>query len=157
MSDTVIAPDLRERHEQLSKQLRGSKAQQRYAQFTHELIERVSKAEARNELLLKRMDETGDDRTPREVANLLRWNEEKAIKIAQLEAKLAALDWTPITESNLPKAGDEVMRFQADKIRQTVYAVDGTEEQNTLIICLARGDTHFRPINPPQPTVKEEK
>ena len=48
MSDTVIAPDLRERHEQLSKQLRGSKAQQRYAQFTHELIERVSKAEQEN-------------------------------------------------------------------------------------------------------------
>ena len=78
-------------------------------------------------------------------------------RISELEAKLAALDWTPITESNLPKVGDEVMRFQADKIRQTVYAVDGTEEQNTLIICLARGDTHFRPINPPQPTVKEEK
>ena len=48
MADTVIAPDLRERHEQLSKQLRGSKAQQRYAQFTHELIERVSKAEQEN-------------------------------------------------------------------------------------------------------------
>ena len=48
MSDRVIAPDLRERHEQLSKQLRGSKAQQRYAQFTHELIERVSKAEQEN-------------------------------------------------------------------------------------------------------------
>ena len=48
MPDVVIAPDLRERHEQLSKQLRGSKAQQRYAQFTHELIERVSKAEQDN-------------------------------------------------------------------------------------------------------------
>ena len=73
-------------------------------------------------------------------------------RVAELEAKLAALDWTPITESNLPKVGDEVMRFRADKIRQTVYAVDGTEEQNTLIICLARGDTHFRPINPPPPS-----
>ena len=37
MADVVIAPDLRERHERLSKQ---------YAQFTHEMIERVSKAEA---------------------------------------------------------------------------------------------------------------
>ena len=75
--------------------------------------------------------------------------EEASERIKELEAKLAALDWTEITESNLPKVGDEVMRFRADKIRQTVYAVDGTEEQNTLIICLARGDTHFRPINPP--------
>ena len=48
MPDVVIAPDLRERHERLSQQLRGSKAQQRYAQFTHELIERVSKAEQEN-------------------------------------------------------------------------------------------------------------
>ena len=29
-------------------------------------------------------------------------------RIAELEAELAALDWTPITESNLPKVGDEV-------------------------------------------------
>ena len=144
MSDTVIAPDLRERHEQLSKQLRGSKAQQRYAQFTHELIERVSKAEARNELLLKRMDETGDDRTPREVANLLRWNEEKAIKIAQLEAKLAALDWTPITESNLPKVGDEVLYGNGTRVSPVIceYEFDVWE---------ANKDTHFRAINPPPP------
>ena len=56
MADTVIAPDLRERHEQVSKQLRGSKAQQRYAQFTHELIERVSKAEQDNVALRAKIE-----------------------------------------------------------------------------------------------------
>ena len=60
MADTVIAPDLRERHEQLSKQLRGSKAQQRYAQFTHELIERVSKAEQENVALRAKFQQISD-------------------------------------------------------------------------------------------------
>ncbi len=30
-------------------------------------------------------------------------------RVAELEAKLAALDWTPITESNLPKAGRYIL------------------------------------------------
>ena len=56
-SEIVIAEDLRERHEKLSKQLRGSIAQQRYAQFTHELIERLSRAEQELAALRTRLEQ----------------------------------------------------------------------------------------------------
>lgn len=60
--------------------------------------------------------------------------------------ELLPLRWTPISPDNLPKVGDEVMRLQANRPIH-VYAVH--DENNSLVNCQARGDTHFRPINAP--------
>ncbi len=66
-------------------------------------------------------------------------------RVAELEAKLAALDWTPITESNLPKVGDEIAAFTgmtADiRIARVEYSWGALTEF---------GWTHFRPINAPK-------
>ena len=66
-------------------------------------------------------------------------------RIKELEAKLAALDWTPITESNLPKLGDEVGRQNSSGI-WLAYTVETNADYR---FWHALGYTHFRPINPP--------
>ena len=65
-------------------------------------------------------------------------------RISELEAKLAALDWSPITESNLPKVGDEVLYGNGTRVSPVIceYEFDVWE---------ANKDTHFRAINPPPP------
>ena len=70
-------------------------------------------------------------------------------RIKELEAKLAALDWTPITESNLPKVGDEVLRQR--KIGYSLVTVDNAvaPDETTYDEWVALQYTHFRPINPP--------
>ena len=63
----------------------------------------------------------------------------------------ALAKWTPIDAAHLPKSGDEIMRFKGDVDPTHVYAVFA--EPLSYEHCIARGDTHFRPVNAPaQPT-----
>ena len=75
-------------------------------------------------------------------------------KIAELQAQLAALSWTRITEQNLPKVGDEVLCF--DEEGSLVYEVTSI---HTLFSAQKwkdeRAMTHRRPINPPTPPGEE--
>ena len=73
------------------------------------------------------------------------WVQESIERISELEAKLAALDWTPITESNLPKLGDEVGRQNSSGI----WLASTVETNADYRFWDALGYTHFRPINPP--------
>ena len=77
--------------------------------------------------------------------NLLYERNEALGKVIELEAKLAALDWTEITESNLPKLGDEVGRQNSSGI-WLAYTVETNADYR---FWHALGYTHFRPINPP--------
>lgn len=66
-------------------------------------------------------------------------------RIAELEARLASLSWTPITPGNLPKVGDEVYgRYSSGE--HYVFICTGKElpEAWAASIC-----THFRALNPP--------
>lgn len=77
--------------------------------------------------------------------------------IKELEAQLAALQWQPITESNLPKAGDEVMRLNTSTGNILKYGeleVFAAEALCDFLILEAKdyadtGWTHFRPIGAP--------
>lgn len=66
-------------------------------------------------------------------------------EIAALRSKLAALDWRPITEADLPKVGDELLGM-CDKV-QKVYA---NEEAYDIERWKQTYWTHFRAINPPE-------
>ncbi len=79
-------------------------------------------------------------------------------RIKELEAKLAALDWTPITESNLPKVGDEVYAATTSNVFYpdscgTVYAPEREDDLRPFLGWVGSpafpSFTHFRPINPP--------
>lgn len=66
-------------------------------------------------------------------------------RIAELEAKLAACEWRPITPEDLPKVGDEVFTRYLEAHTIAPRAEDGIWEN-----CANRTWTHFRAINPPQ-------
>ena len=81
----------------------------------------------------------------------------KAQRIRELEAQLAALDWTPITESNLPKVGDEVLDrsfSDPDEFMITIVAHDWDARQ--LNPALA-GYQFRRPIAAPAGESRKEK
>lgn len=61
-------------------------------------------------------------------------------RVAELEAKLAALDWTPITESNLPKVGDTARRTEEVTVFGDSWDFSDWMEHKFV---------DFRPINPP--------
>ena len=63
-----------------------------------------------------------------------------ANELAELEAKLAALDWTPITESNLPKVGDTARRTEEVTVFGDSWDFSDWMEHKFV---------DFRPINPP--------
>jgi hypothetical protein len=69
-------------------------------------------------------------------------------RIERLTAQLADLQWTPITETNLPKVGDEVL------LRDSKYWVEGVSNPDANDFTLEHwqnlGVTHFRPINAPK-------
>jgi hypothetical protein len=67
-------------------------------------------------------------------------------RIAELEAQLAVLDWTPITPENLPKVGDETL----DEDGCVDRAIE-TDRDTTAKEWLYTGFTHRRPINAPRP------
>ena len=71
-------------------------------------------------------------------------------QVAELEAQLKALDWTPITAENLPKKGDILAKFRKTKTGKPMgwcFTLDYWDNFNALRL---RGWTHFRPNNPPQ-------
>ena len=70
--------------------------------------------------------------------------EDLSARILELEAQLAALDWTPITAENLPKAGDETINTSGYVMLKG--RVTDLWNVNTWI---DNRWTHFRPINPP--------
>jgi hypothetical protein len=72
---------------------------------------------------------------------------ESAVRIRDLEAKLAALDWKPITHGNMPKEGDEVFRKRQDWITVDAVVPDDTSYEEWI---KRLKYTHFRPINPPK-------
>ena len=61
-------------------------------------------------------------------------------RIKELEAKLAALDWTEITESNLPKVGDTARRTEEVTVFGDSWDFSDWMEHKFV---------DFRPINPP--------
>jgi len=71
-------------------------------------------------------------------------------RIRELEARLRDLDWTPISESNLPRAGDEVGRRKLDGL--WIIHLVGSDER--LQFWTFWGWTHRRPINAPDRTAK---
>jgi hypothetical protein len=87
------------------------------------------------------------------VDNLTHERDEAKSRIAELEARLALLDWTPITPENLPKLGrDEVGRWRLMSrtwlvcdVADTPWKGDATAEQYKSL-----NWTYFRPINPPR-------
>jgi hypothetical protein len=102
-----IAQDLTEKHERLIKLSRGSKAQQRYARFQLQLIERTSRA----------------------------------------EAALEALQWTPITDRDIP---DEPCEF-APKNFSFIEVSDAIPLQHlNSVYLIDEGFYWFRPLTPPR-------
>ena len=71
-----------------------------------------------------------------------------ANELAELEAKLAALDWTPITESNLPRSGDHIARWREGFICASMF-LDRWNGKSFPSINETMTYTHRRPINPP--------
>lgn len=72
-------------------------------------------------------------------------------RIADLEAQLAALQWRPISKSDLPKVGDEVM----DDICMATKKVDAAMAARSYAAWRAYRWTFFRTINPPTQDNKE--
>lgn len=74
--------------------------------------------------------------------------------IAELESRLAALDWRPITPESLPKVGDELYSPVSKMVMRLPegYA-PMIPMPNDFIFA---GWTHFRPINDPQEPAKEQ-
>lgn len=72
-------------------------------------------------------------------------------RIAELEAQLAALTWTPISESNLPKVGDEVYSHLLNETRCVTESFLQMHGADPRVWNQYGGWTHFRPINPPSP------
>ena len=67
-------------------------------------------------------------------------------RIAALEQENAKLRWTLITETNLPKTGDEVWRRDGNVL--AVFDAISIRDQKTWE---ALGYLYFRPINDPLP------
>ncbi len=67
--------------------------------------------------------------------------------IPELEAKLAALEWKPITAESLPGDGDEIYsRYKEVYAAQRRY----TDKPEHVVLRLHRGGwRYYRPINPP--------
>jgi hypothetical protein len=65
-------------------------------------------------------------------------------RINELEAKLAACEWKSITETDLPKVGDEALDWEG------VWTVNAEDIRNGFTGWQQFGATHFRAINPPQ-------
>jgi len=71
----------------------------------------------------------------------------KAQRIRELEAQLAALDWTPITPENLPNQNHELL----GRCGNGVYYVNEYGGLADYAQLVAEEEwTHFRPINAPQ-------
>jgi len=71
--------------------------------------------------------------------------------IVELKAQLAALQWTPISPENLPKAGDEVLGYEDGLF--PVYPVSCIpDHERSAEDWHKHGWTHFRPIAPPEPS-----
>lgn len=69
-------------------------------------------------------------------------------RIAELEAQLAVLDWTPITPENLPNQNHELL----GRCGNGVYYVNEYGGLADYAQLVAEEEwTHFRPINAPQP------
>ena len=69
-------------------------------------------------------------------------------RVAELEAQLDALQWTPITAENMPKQGDELL----GRCGNGVYYVNEYGGLADYAQLVAEEEwTHFRPINAPQP------
>ena len=68
-------------------------------------------------------------------------------RVAELEAQLDALQWTPITAENMPKQGDELL----GRCGNGVYYVNEYGGLADYARLVAEEEwTHFRPINAPQ-------
>jgi hypothetical protein len=96
-----------------------------------------------------------DDDAPEAFCDYEGMYDREHAKVAALEAQLKALDWTPITDENLPKPGDELFARHVFRDAQwncvsSVTSVHATWRASDFLNC---GWTHFRPINPPQPSV----
>lgn len=81
-------------------------------------------------------------------------------RIAELEDKLVALQWRPITESDMPKVGDEMWQSGADSGVERIQGwIDMVEKHHTKIdfrtLTSGGGYSHFRPINPPTQDTKD--
>jgi hypothetical protein len=66
-------------------------------------------------------------------------------QIAVLEARLAALDWTPITADNLPRLEDEVRDERFRSIKLVAEHMKGWDAEDWAM----EGFTHRRPLNAP--------
>ena len=72
------------------------------------------------------------------------------VKVAQLEARLAALDWTPISEENPAVDGDEIgSYFDTETFGVTEYLAGSAKD------LLQDRWTHRRPQNPPRDPSQE--
>lgn len=89
----------------------------------------------------------GDTRAAQLFDEVERLKEKLAQTVRERDAALALATWQPITESNLPKYGDEVMRrsVTGDKRR---HFLAGQMEMSFETL-RDYGYTHFRPINAP--------
>ena len=82
-------------------------------------------------------------------------NDKLGTRIAQLKARLEALRWTPISEENLPKDGDEVLIPDGMFGGYMVVAVRKVMEKWPFSAWEEEGYTHRRPINPPRDPSQE--
>jgi hypothetical protein len=83
-------------------------------------------------------------------------------RIAALEAWIKELDWTPITEDNMPKVGnDEVGRKRLGRPYGTWIVCDVSDipfkQRVTARQYRSLGWTHFRPINAPAAKQAEDQ
>jgi hypothetical protein len=84
---------------------------------------------------------------------------EQRERINVLEAKLAACEWKPITETDLPKVGDEVGGTYFPNLKRPStgwHVCDWSQMMQPVsyVEYQRLGWTHFRAINPPQQEAK---
>jgi hypothetical protein len=96
--------------------------------------------------------------------NLLRWNEEKAARIRDLEAELDRLRWRPITPETVWELHTEIGMWLLDwPPKQAFWHFtewpEGVPSQRSMQgrYWIEKGYTHYRRENPPRPITHPAK
>ena len=75
-------------------------------------------------------------------------------RIRELEQRLKELDWSPISETNLPRLGDEVGSEWGDLWRVDNVTRLKMRRYSSAQDWFDQSFTHRRPLNPPRPEAK---
>ena len=160
-----VTEDLREQYKHIKEM--KEYVHPRYAAM---LIERISSAEQQNGVLKGNLDLAVDikDQLQTQLAKAEADRKMLAQRVIELEEALEGVQWRPITETDLPKKGDEIGSWYTETCvgndchDETYWtlAVAGPDhmlgedivstEDMTLENWEELEYTHFRPINPPE-------